>query len=86
MRSAGSIRARSSRGNPDKSGPGGKTPSLLDRPTSTSTSTTPTSLAQTLSDGFTPGFDSLGGAMGEVIDDETSQWTDEDRRRWRRIC
>jgi mono/diheme cytochrome c family protein len=36
-------------------------------------------LAQTLTDGFTPGFDVLGGAMGEVIKDSTSQWTDADR-------
>ncbi|MBO9590092.1 cytochrome c [Devosia sp.] len=35
-------------------------------------------LAQTLKDGFTPGFDVLGGAMGEVIVDSTSFWTDED--------
>ncbi|KFL29133.1 hypothetical protein JP75_22375 [Devosia riboflavina] len=35
-------------------------------------------LAQTLKDGFTPGFDVLGGAMGEVIADSTSFWTDED--------
>lgn len=38
------------------------------------------SLAQTLEDGFTPGFDVLGGAMGEVIADSTSQWTLEDRQ------
>jgi mono/diheme cytochrome c family protein len=36
-------------------------------------------LAQTLMDGFTPGFDVLGGAMGEVIKDGTSQWTEADR-------
>jgi mono/diheme cytochrome c family protein len=36
-------------------------------------------LAQTLADGFTPGFDVLGGSMGEVIKDGTSQWTDADR-------
>jgi mono/diheme cytochrome c family protein len=35
-------------------------------------------LVQTLKDGFTPGFDVLGGAMGEVISDSTSHWTDED--------
>jgi hypothetical protein len=34
---------------------------------------------QTLTDGFTPGFDTLAGAMGEVVADETSQWTEEDR-------
>lgn len=37
------------------------------------------SLASTLKDGFTPSFDVLGGAMGEVIADGSSQWTDEDR-------
>lgn len=37
------------------------------------------SLAQTLADGFTPGFDVLGGPMGEVIEDSTSQWKPEDR-------
>ncbi|MBE0580960.1 cytochrome c [Devosia sp.] len=36
-------------------------------------------LAQTLLDGFTPGFDVLGGPMGEVIADSTSQWTEADR-------
>lgn len=36
-------------------------------------------LAQTLMDGFTPGFDVLGGPMGEVIKDSTSQWTEADR-------
>ncbi|MHA6296883.1 c-type cytochrome [Devosia sp. CAU 1758] len=35
-------------------------------------------LVQTLKDGFTPGFDVLGGSMGEVIADSTSHWTDED--------
>lgn len=59
-------------------GVGGRAPSLLaadlieagyDRET----------LAQALLDGFTPGFDVLGGTMGEVITDGTSHWTDEDR-------
>jgi mono/diheme cytochrome c family protein len=36
-------------------------------------------LAQTLLDGFTPGFDVLGGPMGEVIVDSTAHWTDADR-------
>lgn len=35
-------------------------------------------LAQTLRDGFTPGFDVLGGPMGEVIKGSTSFWTDQD--------
>lgn len=37
-------------------------------------------LASVLADGFTPGFDVLGGAMGEFITDGSSQWTDEDRK------
>ncbi|HZY67454.1 MAG TPA: cytochrome c [Devosia sp.] len=37
-------------------------------------------LTQTLADGFTPGFDNFGGPMGEVIRDETSHWTADDRR------
>jgi mono/diheme cytochrome c family protein len=37
------------------------------------------SLASALSDGFTPDFNVLGSAMGEVIADGTSQWTEEDR-------
>ena len=36
------------------------------------------SLIDALKTGFTPGFDILGGAMGEVIDNSTSKWTDED--------
>ena len=35
-------------------------------------------LVQTLKDGFTPGFDVLGGTMGEVIAESTAHWTDED--------
>lgn len=35
-------------------------------------------LVQTLKDGFTPGFDVLGGPMGEVISDSTAHWTDAD--------
>jgi mono/diheme cytochrome c family protein len=38
-----------------------------------------TTLASVLADGFTPNFDVLGGAMGEVIRDGTSHWTAEDR-------
>lgn len=38
-----------------------------------------TSLASVLSDGFTPGFDVLGAAMGEVIADGTAHWSAEDR-------
>jgi len=59
-------------------GVGGKAPpltraALIDEGYDTET------LAQTLVDGFTPGFDLLGGAMGEVVAEGTSQWTAEDR-------
>lgn len=37
-------------------------------------------LASVLADGFTPGFDVLGGAMGEFIADGSSRWTDADRQ------
>ena len=36
-------------------------------------------MASALSDGFAPDFDVLGSAMGEVITDGTSHWTDADR-------
>lgn len=35
-------------------------------------------LAEALKTGFTPGFDVLGSAMGEVISGSTSHWTDAD--------
>ncbi len=35
-------------------------------------------LVEALKTGFTPGFDVLGGPMGEVISESTSQWTDAD--------
>jgi mono/diheme cytochrome c family protein len=63
-------------GNP-AGGPGGRTPAI-----------TPAALAsegydqallvEALKTGFTPNFDVLGGAMGEVIADGTSHWTDAD--------
>ncbi len=64
-------------GNPG-GGVGGKAPSLLatrlaDRGYDVA------SLASALSDGFTPDFNVLGSAMGEVIADGTSHWTDADR-------
>ena len=65
-------------GNPT-GGPGGKAPSLLKADLEKHEYDVD-SLISTLTDGFTPGFDSLGGAMGEVIADETSQWTDADRK------
>ena len=59
-------------------GTGGKAPSLT-RDALVEAGYDVASLAQTLEDGFTPGFDVLGGAMGEVISDGTSHWTAEDR-------
>ena len=59
-------------------GPGGKAPSLL-KPDLEKHQYTKEALIQTLTDGFTPGFDVLGGAMGEVIADETSHWTEADK-------
>ena len=59
-------------------GVGGRAPSLLAADLTTEGYDRDT-LAQALADGFTPGFDVLGGTMGEVIRDETSQWTAEDR-------
>lgn len=35
-------------------------------------------LIDALKTGFTPGFNVLGNAMGEVIEESTSHWTDED--------
>jgi mono/diheme cytochrome c family protein len=64
-------------GNPG-GGPGGKAPSLL-KPDLEKHEFTVEAMIQTLTDGFTPGFDTLGGAMAEVIEDETAHWTDADR-------
>ncbi|RYE07484.1 MAG: cytochrome C [Hyphomicrobiales bacterium] len=60
-------------------GPGGKAPSLLKADLEAHQYDVP-GLVQSLTDGFTPGFDTLGGTMAEVIADETSQWTDADRQ------
>ncbi len=60
-------------------GPGGKAPSILKADLEKHEYDVD-ALVQTLTDGFTPGFDNLGGAMAEVVRDETSQWTDDDRR------
>jgi mono/diheme cytochrome c family protein len=65
-------------GNPGD-GPGGKAPPLL-KASLEKHQYDVDSLASTLNDGSTPEMDSLGHAMGEVIEDETSQWTDEDRK------
>ena len=64
-------------GNPG-GGTGGKAPSLL-KADLEKKQYTPDALVSVLVDGFTPEFDALGGPMGEVIADETSQWTDADR-------
>ena len=64
-------------GNP-AGGPGGKAASILKADLEKHEYDVD-ALVQTLTDGFTPGFDSLAGAMGEVVADETSQWTEEDR-------
>lgn len=64
-------------GNPG-GGVGGRAPSLLSADLAEEYDVE--TLTQTLADGFTPGFDVLGGAMGEVISDGTSQWTEADRR------
>lgn len=58
-------------------GTGGKAPALT-REALVAEGYDVATLAQTLKDGFTPGFDVLGGPMGEVIKDSTSFWTDED--------
>lgn len=65
-------------GNPD-GGVGGRAPSLTVAALTDEGYDTDT-LASVLADGFTPGFDVLGGAMGEFIAEGSSQWTDEDRR------
>ena len=59
-------------------GTGGKAPSLT-RDALIAEGYDKDTLAQTLLDGFTPGFDVLGGPMGEVIKDSTALWTAEDR-------
>lgn len=59
-------------------GPGGRAPSLRAADLAAKGYDAAT-LAQTLSDGFTPDFNILGGPMGEVIKEGTSQWTAEDR-------
>ncbi|RYE88233.1 MAG: c-type cytochrome [Hyphomicrobiales bacterium] len=64
-------------GNP-AGGPGGRAPSLRAADLAED-GYDAAALAQTLSDGFTPNFDVLGGAMGEVITEGTSRWTQQDR-------
>lgn len=58
-------------------GTGGRAPAITAAALADEGYDVPT-LVQTLKDGFTPGFDVLGGPMGEVIAQSTSHWTDED--------
>jgi mono/diheme cytochrome c family protein len=58
-------------------GTGGKAPAITAAALTDDQYDVPT-LVQTLKDGFTPGFDVLGGEMANVIADSTSHWTDED--------
>ncbi|MGV3491246.1 MAG: c-type cytochrome [Devosia sp.] len=74
----GAIEAgRELSGNP-AGGTGGRAPSILGTDLIDEGYDTAT-LASALADGFTPGFNVLGGPMGEVIKDGTSHWTAEDR-------
>lgn len=63
-------------GNPG-GGPGGRTPAITAEALR-SEGYDPGLLVEALKTGFTPNFDVLGGAMGEVVKDATSHWTDED--------
>ena len=65
-------------GNPG-GGPGGKAPSIL-KADLEKHDYTEDALARVLTENLTPGFDSLIGAMVEVIADETSHWTEADKR------
>jgi mono/diheme cytochrome c family protein len=58
-------------------GPGGRTPPIT-REALRAEGYDMATLMDALKSGFTPNFDVLGGAMGEVVRDSTSQWTDED--------
>ncbi len=64
-------------GNP-AGGTGGKAPALTAERLKTEGYDV-ASIASALSDGFTPEFNVLGSAMGEVIADGTSYWTEADR-------
>jgi mono/diheme cytochrome c family protein len=63
-------------GNP-AGGPGGRTPPITPEALA-SEGYDQALLVEALKTGFTPNFDVLGGAMGEVIADGTSHWTDGD--------
>lgn len=60
-------------------GPGGKAPPLTVTAL-VQDGYTKDSLAQTLKTGVTPSAGKVGLEMGKVISDETSQWTDQDRK------
>jgi mono/diheme cytochrome c family protein len=66
-------------GNAVGDGPGGKTPPLTMAYFQSHDYDAP-GIVQVLTDGTTPGFDNVTDAMGEVVADETSQWTDADRQ------
>ena len=63
-------------GNP-AGGPGGRTPPIT-RAALAGEGYDASLLVEALKTGFTPNFDVLGSAMGEVINDGTSHWSDED--------
>lgn len=58
-------------------GPGGRTPAITAGALRTE-GYDEALLVEALKTGFTPNFDVLGGAMGEVVRDSTSKWTDAD--------
>lgn len=60
-----------------RGGPAGNVPAIT-RASLTEAGYDKAGLIEALTTGFTPGFDLLGGAMGEVIENSTSKWTDED--------
>ena len=64
-------------GNP-AGGPAGKTPSILKADLEKHQYTVD-GVVTVLTENLTPGFDSLIGAMSDVIEDETSHWTDADK-------
>jgi mono/diheme cytochrome c family protein len=66
-------------GNAAGDGPGGKTPPLTMAYFQSHDYDAP-GLVQVLTDGTTPGYDNVTDAMGEVVADETSKWTDADRQ------
>jgi mono/diheme cytochrome c family protein len=74
----GILPGREWTGNP-AGGTGGKAPPLTAAALAKEGYTDAATLADTIKTGFTPDADVLGSAMGEVIADGTSFWTDEDR-------